>query len=288
MKVIPLAADSMGCRSMATLVETPDFSVVIDPSASVGAYRYGLKPHALELWHLKKLKDRIRLFCRKTDLIVITCFHHDHYAFDEPDLYRGKILLMKNPNQHIHAEHRNRAFEFLKTIKGIPAEVHYMDNRNYTLGKTTLTFSPPVAHGGTDKTHHVIQCVIKDDQSSFLFTSDVQGPSDAAVPFILDQNPDFIYIDGPNTYLHEKGAGADILPRSIDTIIQILNKTKMKEIILDHHLIRDLNWREQIKGLFEYAKRQSVSIQTAASFRGENENPLEARREQLYNNDDVP
>lgn len=287
MKVIPLAADSMGCRSMATLVETSDCSIVVDPSANLGDSRYGQGPHPLELWCLKKMKERIRLFCRKSDIIVLTCFYNDHYTHDEPELYRNKILLMKNPNQDIHTEHRNRAFEFIKKIKGIPAEIHYMDDRQYTLGNTNLVFSPAVANRDSENRQYVIQCAVKTDQSSFLITSDVQGPSEAALPFILNQNPELIYIDGPNTYMHTKGTEHDSLQQSMDRIIQILKKTQMKEIIIDHHLVRDLNWRDRIKILFEYAKQQSVHIQTAASFRGENENPLEARREQLYENDEI-
>jgi predicted metallo-beta-lactamase superfamily hydrolase len=40
MKISPLAADSLGARSMATLVETRDVTVLIDPSVRLGPYRY--------------------------------------------------------------------------------------------------------------------------------------------------------------------------------------------------------------------------------------------------------
>jgi len=37
-KITPLAADSLGARSMATLVETPDVTVLIDPSVRLGPF----------------------------------------------------------------------------------------------------------------------------------------------------------------------------------------------------------------------------------------------------------
>jgi len=48
MKITPLAADSLGARSMATIVETPDVSVLIDPSVRLGPFRYDLRPHPTE------------------------------------------------------------------------------------------------------------------------------------------------------------------------------------------------------------------------------------------------
>ena len=47
-KITPLAADSLGARSMATLVETPDVTVLLDPSVRLGPYRYDLPPHPSE------------------------------------------------------------------------------------------------------------------------------------------------------------------------------------------------------------------------------------------------
>ncbi len=48
MKITPLAADSLGARSMVTFVETRDVSVLIDPSVRLGPRRYELPPHPLE------------------------------------------------------------------------------------------------------------------------------------------------------------------------------------------------------------------------------------------------
>jgi len=49
MKVIPLAAESLGVRSMATYVEVGRTGILIDPGATLAPARFGLPP-AEEEW----------------------------------------------------------------------------------------------------------------------------------------------------------------------------------------------------------------------------------------------
>ena len=49
MKIIPIASDSLGVRSMATYIETKDCKILIDPSAALSPKRYGLPAHDKEL-----------------------------------------------------------------------------------------------------------------------------------------------------------------------------------------------------------------------------------------------
>ena len=44
MKIIPLAADSLGVRSMATYVEAGSTGLLLDPGATLAPARYGLPP----------------------------------------------------------------------------------------------------------------------------------------------------------------------------------------------------------------------------------------------------
>ena len=59
MKIIPIASDSIGIRSMATYVETKHCKILIDPSAAIGQKRYGLKPHKKEIDTLSTIKSEI-------------------------------------------------------------------------------------------------------------------------------------------------------------------------------------------------------------------------------------
>src|SRR2546422_2382069 len=43
-RVIPLAAESLGVRSMATYVEAGDLGILIDPGATLAPARWGLPP----------------------------------------------------------------------------------------------------------------------------------------------------------------------------------------------------------------------------------------------------
>jgi predicted metallo-beta-lactamase superfamily hydrolase len=71
---------------------------------------------------------------------------------------------------------------------------------------------------------------------------------------------------------------------SLEKAVENLKKISevSKEIVLDHHLLRDINWRKQISELFVHAEQFSTEIKSAAEFRGVEENLLEARRKELY------
>ncbi|MDI6904455.1 MAG: hypothetical protein QMD13_03040 [Candidatus Bathyarchaeia archaeon] len=47
-RIVPLAFDSFGVRSMATFVETDDLRILIDPRVFLTPGSYGLEPHPLE------------------------------------------------------------------------------------------------------------------------------------------------------------------------------------------------------------------------------------------------
>jgi len=286
MKITPLAAESMGSRSMATCVETKECKVLIDPGANVGSLRFGLSPHPLEKWLLQKHRERIASYTQLSDIVIITHYHFDHFTPDAYDLYKNKILFLKNPNQKINVRQRNRAFEFLKNIKGLPSEISYVDGRALDVGKTRFVFSEPILHGAVERMGFVIQVALKEDEETFLFSSDIQGPCrKAPVDFILRINPDFIYLDGPVTYLHDASGSRETLNKTVTRIISILEKTKVTKVIIDHHLLRDLHWREKIQPVFAFANPKGIIIQTASEFRGEENNLLEARRRQLYESD---
>ena len=283
MKITPLVADSMGNRSMATFVETKDCKILIDPGVNVGEFRYGLKPHPLEYWLLERHRERIKLFAQSADIIIITHYHFDHFMPDSPDVYRGKILFLKNPNQKINTSQRNRAFEFLKSTKNLSREVSYVDNRSFSFGNTTIIFSPPFVHGLDEKLGFVIQVVLQEDKETFLYSSDVQGPCrDEPVEFIIGENPQLLYLDGPLTYLQGDTTLMDLLEKTLYKMQTILEKTNVERVIIDHHLLRDIHWKDRIKPLFTFANSKGILIQTAAEYRGEENNLLEARRQELY------
>ncbi len=284
MKITPLAAESMGSRSMAVFVETLDCKILMDPGVSISPNRYGLAPHPFEKWCFQKHWERIQLFARLADILVITHYHSSHFMPNIKELYRNKILLMKNPNQKMDIRQRNLAFTFLKRMHGIPKEIVYVDDKTLLFGDTQIIFSPPVPHGLSKENGFVIQATVHEKDQTFLFSSDIQGSCrKEQLEYILSQNPLFLYLDGP--VIQKSAVAEETLQKSLAHIIKIIEKTMVTTIIIDHHVLRELQWKHRMEPVFAVANRHHVQIQTAAEFRGEEDQLLEARRKELYAND---
>jgi len=289
MKIIPLAADSMGVRSMATYVETGDCRALVDPGAAMGPLRYGLTPHPMEHWRFKKHWERIHLFAKSSNIVIVTHYHSAHFNPDVSELYRGKILLLKNPNQKIDFNQRNLAFDFIRKVRQLAKEVCYADARSLQYGSTRIVFSHPVRHGLVDSQGFVLQLAFQERGKTFLYSSDVNGPSrEDSVEFIVEQNPETMYLDGPATYIQDNVHTQKRLEETLKCMKHIIDKTRVTKLIVDHHLLRDLQWKEKIEPLFTLARHKGIIVNTAAEYRGEENKLLEAMRAQLYENDPPP
>jgi predicted metallo-beta-lactamase superfamily hydrolase len=69
---------------------------------------------------------------------------------------------------------------------------------------------------------------------------------------------------------------------SIENMIRIIDETKVKKFVVDHHLLRDLKWNERIERAMKAAKKKKVKIMTFAQYLGKENDTLEARRKDLY------
>jgi hypothetical protein len=282
MKIIPLAFDSLGVRSMATFVET-NFKILIDPGAALGPSRYGLTPHPLEIQKLEELEERIKKFANKADILTISHYHYDHYSPYE-NFWAGKILLMKHPKEKINFSQKNRAKEFLEEIDEKAKEIEFADGREFLFDKTKIKFSPPVNHGAENsRLGYVVMCSISYKKKKFIHASDIQGPQiKETKEWIINENPDILILSGyPTIFLgwrfSQKG-----FEESNKNLMEILEKTKIKKIILEHHLLRDLNYKKKISEVLEKANELDKEIITAAEFLGKENEFLEAKRRELY------
>ncbi|MCD6402813.1 MAG: MBL fold metallo-hydrolase [Candidatus Aenigmarchaeota archaeon] len=285
MKILPLASDSLGVRSMATFVET-DVKILIDPGTALGPRRYGLPPHRLELEALDKSLEKIRKFAKKSDILIITHYHYDHYIPDEPEIYKKKVLLIKHPTENINLSQRKRAKDFLELIDDLPKSIKYADGKAFKFGNTSIKFSPAVWHGPVgSKVGKVIMVSITDGKEKLVYGSDAQGPLDEnAVKWIIEENPDVLILDGPPTIFMGWKMKTSILDDSIKSEINILKNTKVKTVILEHHVVRDLKYKEKMKKVFEVAESLGKKVVNAAEFLGVEPTYLEARRKELYEN----
>jgi len=276
MKILPLASESLGVRSLATYVETDSHKILIDPSAALGPSRYGLPPAKEELIALEESKKKIKEFARKADILIITHYHYDHYDPDE-NFYNGKKVLAKDINSKINKSQTERGTVFRDIIKD-SCDLIYADNKKFNLDDIEIKFSEPFPHGPVgSRLGFVIMCSIIDKNFKLLFASDTQGPvSDEATGYILNEKPDLLIIDGPPTYfLGYKFSERDFL-KSKENLTRISTELNSK-IILDHHLLRDLKYKERFKELYETNRVCSM-----AEYVGLENNLLEAHRKELW------
>lgn len=281
MKVTPLAFDSLGTRSMATYVETEDVKILIDPGVALGPRRYGLPPHPIEFARLKEHWKEISSRARICDVLVVTHYHYDHHNPEHPELYRGKKVLLKHPSSKINRSQRRRAAYFLEKLADLPLSVEYCDSEEFAFGKTVLRFSDPVYHGTNSRLGYVVEVSISEGEETFLFTSDVEGPSlGDQVSFITNENPNIIFADGPMTYMLGFRYSRESLRKSLENLRMLLRETRVSDLVVDHHLLRDLKWRDKLSPLFEAGKESNIL--TAAEYAGAEPELLEARRKELY------
>jgi hypothetical protein len=281
MKILPIASDSLGVRSLSVYVETKDVKLLIDPSAALGPSRYGLPPHPLELEALDETKERIAEIALNCDSFVISHYHYDHY---DPDasFYNGKKVFAKEIQRNINKSQQERGREFKKLVEK-SCELIYCDNLEYKIGETKLSFSPPFFHGPANvRLGYVIMTTIDDGEKKLLHASDVQGPvTEKAKDYIIEQRPDILIMDGPPTLFLGWKFGVKNLKEASDNLVEILENLD-NDIILDHHLLRDLKYKERFS---EPYKVGGSRLKTFAEYLGKKNNMLEAHRKALWSGD---
>jgi predicted metallo-beta-lactamase superfamily hydrolase len=282
MRILPLAFDSLGVRSTATWVET-DLKILIDPGVSFAPLRYGLPPTKLELERLKELSEKVWEYASEADILTISHYHYDHY-FPEADFYADKILLIKDPKKKINRSQKGRGKEFLKWVKDSPKLLEFADGREFKFRQTELVFSPPFYHGGEgSRLGYVLACSIKYRNRKLIHTSDVQGPQvKATTDWIIQQNPDVLILSGFPTMLLGFKSSKFGLHQSKENLVRILSESKVKTVILDHHLARDVNYLNKIEEVVKQAGALKKKLVTAAEFLGQEPELLEARRKEFY------
>ncbi|RLE54878.1 MAG: hypothetical protein DRJ40_09885 [Thermoprotei archaeon] len=284
MRIVPIAFESLGVRSMATFIETPDTRIVIDPSAALAPRRFGLPPHPLEKQRLQELLKEIERYCSQAEVVIITHYHYDHHNPAQPELLDGKYVLIKHPTNHINISQRIRAARYLKSIRErcrLKA-LEYGENKELHFGNTRVRTSPPLPHGADSRLGYIFMVLIEYGDEKLLFTSDVEGPAlREQVEWIKHVRPTVLILDGPMTYMLGHRYSNDLLNFALNSIVEILNECPIHTLIIDHHFMRDVEYRKYVNEILSRTKRD-VSIVSAAEFLGREPLLLEAKRRELY------
>ena len=277
MKIVPLGAESLGVRSMATYVEAGGRGILIDPGATLAPSRYGLPPADEEWQALRRTNDRISSYARRAELIFVSHYHEDHFRSD-PITYAGRRVLVKDPRRMVQGLQARRAAELWKSLQG-GSRVAVADDFTERGMDLVLEASPPLPHGleGTSL-GYVVALTVADpaERERFVFASDVQGPlSPVAAAYIVRQRPTLLYLAGPPSYV-EREVGGPVIDRAIDHLIRIVETTGCR-VIMDHHALRDVRWPERFARLWETGR-----VMTAAAYLGVELAALESRRAELW------
>ena len=277
MRVIPLAAESLGVRSMATYVEVGGTGILIDPGATLAPSRFGLPPAEEEWEALRRANDRISAYAARSSFVFVSHYHEDHFRSD-PATYAGRRVLAKDPRRMIGGRQAGRAEALWKALEG-QARVESADGIRRREQDLELHVSPALPHGADGTPFgSVIALTIVDpaERERFVFASDLQGPaSPVAAAYLIQQRPTLIYVSGPVSYL-EREVGRDAIDRAIDHLVRVVEATGCR-VIMDHHAIRDPRFAERFAKLWETGR-----VVTAAAFLGLPEAPLESRRNRAW------
>lgn len=285
MRIVPVAFDSFSVRSMATFVVTGDASIFIDPGIAIGPRRYGLPPSEVELSLLHEQRREIISYLENTDIVTISHYHFDHHPhYDDSEFciaaYKNKIIYAKSPEK-INLSQKKRNYVFERIAKPLATELIYADGESYGI----LSFSEAVYHGG-EKTRlgYVIMCCVEEKDKRFMHCSDIQGPvCEKTADIIIQKDPDIAIIGGPPTYFLGWRFSQKDLRRARGNILRIGECSRIKKLILDHHLLRDISYRENFYSELKSALSDiGVELMTAAEFAGKDITIPEARRKEIY------
>ena len=291
-EVIPIAAESLGVRSLCTMVKTPDVSILLDPSAAL-AKRYGLEPHPMEYQELVRTLEIIRSYAKDADILSISHYHYDHirpgfenYLYnictqsERKEMFTGKTVYAKDNRENINNSQRRRGYYFMKDVKSVIKEIHWVDGRSFEIGTTRITYSQPLFHGSNNSPlGFVLATTIEHSGKRFLFAPDIQGPtSKETLAYILSTEPDLAIIGGPPLYLSQ--FTADEVNSSFYSLS--LLAASIPILVVDHHNMRGGDWDTWINPVRKSSIESKHQLLSMAELAGTKDQCLESLRKQLY------
>ena len=329
--------DSFGAKSSSVLVKTQDVSILIDPGIAVMQPSFPATLTEKILWEREGRREIIKA-AREADVIVISHYHWDHFMPDATEIYRNKLLLVKDPNMYINDSQRGRAFSFYSKLldkfrgeklsdflnepkvkvfrdifddleeakrkdfgayngrrrelmdkgrkwfkkraekwarsKWIPemklqdCEIRFAEGKTYKFGKTEVRFTGPLFHGiEYSRVGWVFSTIIENGGEKLLHSSDLNGPLiEDYASFIIGENPNYLILDGPMTYMLGYTLNLINFRRTIENAKRIVEEAEFEVMIWDHHLPRERKFRERTGDVWRFAEDLGKNLLTAREF----------------------
>ncbi|OLE69815.1 hypothetical protein AUF78_09440 [archaeon 13_1_20CM_2_51_12] len=297
MNVTPLAFESLGVRSMCTLVRTKDVTVLLDAGVALGP-RFRLMPHPREFRARDEARKRIEEAADRAKVVTISHYHHDHHTpnFLDPvwlgsspesfeRIYKGKIILAKDSRRKINTAQRRRGWMFRQAAEKLAEKFEAADEKSFEFGRTKLMFPAPVPHGeGKSELGWVLPCIVEKAREKMFFAPDVQGPVvEETVDLILKEKPDLLVMGGPPTYLQGYRISDEFFRTATRNMEKLLSS--IPKVVIDHHLLRDEGWNKFLEPVRKSAQKAGHALLTASELLDQTPEPLECKRQSLYENE---
>jgi predicted metallo-beta-lactamase superfamily hydrolase len=285
MQIEIIGAESLGVRSLCTVVKTKDRRIVIDPGVALGYRRHGLLPHPVQIEASERTRKLIVKTLKDATDIVISHYHGDHIPLVDANPYQLSVervaklfmcpRLWAKGTQGLSLNQARRAKNLADRLDWVlPVAEGITDG--------SLTFSLPVPHGKGDRCGNgVMMTRIEEEGEVFVHASDIQMLNDDAISRIVAWHPNIVFASGPPIYLPSLS-----LQEREDALHRTLQLAKHVDIlILDHHLMRSRKgeqWLDYVSSI------TSHRVICAADFMGLRRNLLEAERVSWYKKLPVP
>jgi len=181
---------------------------------------------------------------------------------------RRKELLEKGRKWFEKRAENWSGYEKIKDGKYKRLEIVYPEGKTFKIKGVKLKFSNPLFHGiEYSRTGWVFWTLIEYKGYKVLHSSDVNGPIiEDYADWIIDENPDFIILDGPMTYMLGYTLNLINFNRVLQNVKRIIEECDFEILIWDHHLPREKRFRERTKEVWELAKKLNKKVLTASEF----------------------
>ncbi len=297
-KVIPVAFESLGVRSMCTFVKTPDTNILLDAGVSLGPTRFGFPPHPREYKAIRYRRNAMLEIADEVQIVTVSHYHFDHHTPSYTDwtcnwssaeiaerIYKNKIVLAKSYQSEINPSQRRRGWMFTRTSSKHAQKLKFADKKFFSFGETMISFSGSVFHGQEgSELGWVLMTTVSYEEEKIVFAPDVQGPmSRMTLELIINEKPQMVIVGGPPLYLVDFRVNRQSIDSATKNLEEMVKHIPI--IILDHHLLREQNWRENVSSLFDVASEKGHRLLTAAEFLGVDNLLLESQRRLLYENE---
>lgn len=264
-----LGAESLGARSMATVIRTADRTVLIDPGVALAPKRSGFPPHPREVEAADRVREAVLGWLPRATDVVVTHFHGDHMPLADADPYQVSLSAFVPPRgcrvwvpgEEGHSgQARARRRDLGQALgRPLPSAEGKDDG--------VVACAGPFPHGGGIGAVMIV--AVREGNACFVHASDTQLLSPEAVGTVLRWRPSVVYTSGPALYLPEITWEEVDLARAHAARIAAATDT----LVIDHHPLRGeggLRWVEDAGGI------------SAAAFMGVSPTPFEARRRDLW------